>query len=161
MSCIAASKLVKEAGAKAGIKKERCHMYMFRQGSATRNARFLTDAELRLMYGWSPNSKVPGRYIHLSGGDLDAKYLSVYARGKPVEPPKPEFAPVICPRCKEKASPGMMFCPRCATPLDQAERARLSVREESTKKELAELREIVEKYLHGPSPKAGSTESSQ
>ena len=67
MSWLSADKLVKEVAGKAGIKQERAHMYMFRHGSATRNARFLTDSELRLMYGWSPTSRVPGRYIHLSG----------------------------------------------------------------------------------------------
>jgi len=147
MSWVAASKLVKEAGAKAGIKKERCHMYMFRHGSATRNARFLTDAEMRLMFGWSPNSKVPGRYIHLSGGDLDQKYQQVYGSGRPVEPPKPSFAPIICPRCRERASPGMLYCPRCATPLDQEERAKIAVQEESTKKEVSELKGLLENYL--------------
>ena len=54
----------------------------------------LTDAEMRLMFGWSPNSKVPGRY------------KQVYGSGKPVEPPEPRFAPVVSPRCQEKGSPG-------------------------------------------------------
>ena len=161
MSWIAADKLVKEAGSKAGLRKGRCHMYMFRHGSATRNARFLTDAEMRLMFGWSPSSKVPGRYVHLSGGDLDRKYQQVYGSGRPVEPPKPSFSPVICPRCQEKASPGMLYCPRCASPLDQAERAKIAVKEESTKKEVSELRGLLEKYLktpapEGPSPAAGA-----
>ncbi len=154
MSWLAADKLVKEAGSKAGVRKGRCHMYMFRHGSATRNARFLTDAEMRLMFGWSPSSKVPGRYVHLSGGDLDQKYQQVYGSGRPVEPPKPSFAPVICPRCQAKASPGMLYCPRCASPLDQAERAKIAVQEESTKKEVSELRGLLEKYLKTPAPKA-------
>ena len=147
MSWVAADRLVKEAGAKAGIKKARCHMYMFRHGSATRNARFLTDAEMRLMFGWSPNSKVPGRYVHLSGGDLDEKYRQVYGSGRPVEPPKPEFAPVVCPRCQEKGSPGMRFCPKCATPLEPEERARAAAAEAMTRQEITELRRLVEKSL--------------
>ncbi len=156
MSWLAADKLVKEAGSKAGLRKGRCHMYMFRHGSATRNARFLTDAEMRLMFGWSPSSKVPGRYVHLSGGDLDQKYQQVYGSGRPVEPPKPSFSPVICPRCQEKASPGMLYCPRCASPLDQAERAKVAVKEESTKKEVSELRGLLEKYLKTPAPEGPS-----
>jgi len=156
MSWLAADKLVKEAGSKAGVRKGRCHMYMFRHGSATRNARFLTDAEMRLMFGWSPSSKVPGRYVHLSGGDLDQKYQQVYGSGRPVEPPRPSFAPVICPRCQEKASPGMLYCPRCASPLDQAERAKVAVQEESTKKEVSELKGLLEKYLKTPAPEGQS-----
>jgi len=156
MSWLAADKLVKDIAGRAGIKQERAHMYMFRHGSATRNARFLTDSELRLMYGWSPTSRVPGRYIHLSGGDLDEKYRAVYT-GKPVEPAKPDFAPVICPRCGSKASPGMRFCPKCASPLERAERAKMAVQEESTKREVSELRGLLEKYLRPPSPKGKAT----
>ncbi len=142
--------MIKQVGKKAAIKKPRVHMYMFRHGSATRNAKFLTDSELKLMYGWSMSSRMPATYIHLSGGDLDRKYQAVYS-GKPVEPPKPEFAPVICPRCKEKASPGMLYCPKCATPLDQAERAKMALQEEQTKRDVTELRGLVERYLGTPS----------
>ncbi len=144
----ACSAMIKDVAKKAAIQKPRVHMYMFRHGSATRNAKFLTDSELRLMYGWSMSSRTPATYIHLSGGDLDRKYQSVYS-GRPVEPPKPEFAPVFCPRCKEKASPGMMYCPKCATPLDREERAKITIQEESTKREVSELRGLLEKYLHG------------
>lgn len=44
---------------------------MFRHGSATRNAKYLTDSELKLMYGWTMDPRMPSVYIHLSGGDLD------------------------------------------------------------------------------------------
>ena len=152
MSWLAADKLVKEAGSKAGIRKGRCHMYMFRHGSATRNARFLTDAEMRLMFGWSPSSKVPGRYVHLSGGDLDQKYQQVYGSGRPVEPPKPSSRPVVCPRCQEKGSPGMRFCPKCATPLEQEERARAAAEEAVTRQEMTELRKLVERSLKTENP---------
>ncbi|MDV3278758.1 MAG: site-specific integrase [Nitrososphaerales archaeon] len=152
----ACSAMIKDVAKKAAIKKPRVHMYMFRHESATRNAKFLTDSELRLMYGWSMSSRTPATYIHLSGGDLDRKYQAVYS-GRPVEPPKPEFAPVICPRCKEKASPGMMYCPKCATPLDLGERAKMAVQEESTKREVSELRRLLEKYLRGSDSKDNST----
>lgn len=155
MGWTAADRLVKEAGARVGIKKARCHMYMFRHGSATRNARFLTDAEMRLMFGWSPGSKVPGRYIHLSGGDLDEKYQQVYGSGRPAEPPKPEFAPLVCPRCQDKASPGMRYCPKCATPLEQEEKRRAAAQEAMTRQEISELRKLVEKSLHPPVSGAG------
>lgn len=147
LSWVGCSRLLKIAAKKAGIKKSRIHMYMFRHGSATRNAKYLSDAELRLMYGWSPSSRMPAVYIHLSGGDLDEKYQQVYGSGRPVEPPKPSFAPVICPRCQEKASPGMLYCPKCATPLDQGERSKIAVQEENTKKEVSELKGLLEKYL--------------
>jgi len=38
---------------RAGIRKKRIHGYMFRHGSATRNAKYFTVSELNRMYGWS------------------------------------------------------------------------------------------------------------
>jgi integrase len=140
-------KMLKETAKKAGIARPRVFTYMLRHGSATRNARFLTDSELKLMYGWSMSSRMTGTYVHLSGGDLDEKYRQVYGTGKPAEPPRPSFAPTICPRCKEMGSPGMLYCPKCAAPLDQTERARLVLREETAKNEIAELRGLLERYL--------------
>ena len=147
MSYVACSRMLKAAAAKAGVKHQRIHMYMFRHGSATRNAKYLSDAELRLMFGWSATSRMPAVYIHLSGGDLDMKYQQVYGSGKPVEPPKPAFAPPVCPRCQERGSPGMRFCPKCATPLEPGERAKAAAEEVATKKEISELRKLVEKSL--------------
>ena len=147
LSYTACSRMLKETAKRAGIKKQRIHMYMFRHGSATRNAKYLSDAELRLMFGWSPTSRMPAVYIHLSGGDLDMKYQQVYGSGKPVEPPMPAFAPPICPRCQAKASPGMLYCPKCATPLDKTERAKMALQEQNNRDEVTELKELLEKYL--------------
>jgi hypothetical protein len=100
-------------------------------------------------------SRMPAVYIHLSAADLDQKYQQVYGAGKPVEPPRPSFAPMICPRCQEKAAPGMLYCPKCATPLDKAERAKMVMQEQNTKDEVTELRELLEKYLKDPGQKDG------
>jgi len=148
LSWVAPNRIVKEVAAEAGIKKPRATLYMFRHGSATRNAKYLTDSELKLLYGWSGSSRMPAVYVHLSGGDLDEKYQSVYS-GKHVETPRPEFAPTICPRCKEKAAPGMLYCPKCATPLDRGERAKMAVQDQRTREEISELRRIIEQRL-GP-----------
>ena len=144
-------KMLKETARMAGIARPRVFTYMLRHSSATRNARFLTDSELKLMYGWSMSPRMTGTYVHLSGGDLDEKYRQVYGTGKPVEPPRPSFAPTVCPRCKEMAAPGMLYCPKCAAPLDRTERARLTLQEQTTKNEIAELRGLLEKYLQPPS----------
>lgn len=123
--------------------------------SVGRLAKYLTDSELKRMYGWSMASRMPAVYIHLSAADLDEKYQQVYGAGRPVEPPKPNFSPTICPRCQEKASPGMLYCPKCATPLDQAERAKMAMREQNTMDEMAELRKLLKKYLDAPIVKEG------
>ena len=148
LSWVRWNRRLKQLAKQAGIKK-RIFNNMLRHGSATRNAKFLTDSELKLMYGWSMSSKMPAVYVHLSGRDLDDKLTSLYG-GQKVEQSKPEFVPVICPRCSEKASPGMLYCPRCASPLGMEERSRIATEDESIRRELTELRKVVEKYLIGP-----------
>ncbi len=148
LSWIRWNRCLKQVAQRAGVKK-RVFNHMLRHGSATRNAKFLTDSELKLMYGWSMSSKMPAVYVHLSGRDLDDKLTAIYT-GERIEPIKPDFAPVICPRCNEKASRGMVFCPKCATPLDPRERSKMTVEDEGAKNELRELRKLVEKYLAGP-----------
>ena len=155
LSWVAADRRLKQIARKAGVNKPRAYWYMFRHCSATRNARYLTDSEMRLMFGWSRDSKMPGVYVHLTGGDLEAKYQEVYGSGKPVEPPKPAFSPVVCARCGDKASPGMRFCPKCASPLEAEARAKMAVQEEETRNEIAELRKLVEKSLNHPASEGG------
>jgi integrase len=65
---------LKHIARQAGITK-RVFNHMLRHGSATRNAQFLTDSELKIMYGWAMGSKMPAVYVHLSGKDLDGKLL--------------------------------------------------------------------------------------
>jgi integrase/recombinase XerD len=157
---VALSRMVRATAKKAGIVKPRAYPYMLRHGSATRNAKHLTDSELKLMYGWSMGSRMPAVYVHLSGGDLDEKYRQVYGTGKPLEPPKPSFAPTVCPRCREMAAPGMLYCPKCAAPLDETERAKMRLQEQTSRNEISELKALLEKYLH-PQASEAETESSQ
>jgi site-specific recombinase XerD len=63
---------LKSLARQAGITK-RVFNHMLRHGSATKNAQFLTDSELKIMYGWAMASKMPAVYVHLSGKDLDGK----------------------------------------------------------------------------------------
>ena len=81
---------LKQIARDAGIQK-RVFNHMLRHGSATRNAKFLTDSELKVMYGWSMSSKMPTVYVHLSGKDLDDKLTALYS-GTKIEQ-KPEFTP--------------------------------------------------------------------
>ncbi len=78
---------------------------MLRHGSATVNARYLTDSELKVRYGWAMSSRMPAVYVHLSSQDLDDKLQSIYS-GKPVETKEPEFSPIVCPRCNEEDTSG-------------------------------------------------------
>jgi len=141
---------LKEIAKKAGINGKRIHNHLLRHGSATQAAKFLTDSELKVFYGWTMGSKMPATYIHLSGQDLDEKLERLH-EGRVLEPPKVEFTPVLCPRCGEKNTPGMKFCGRCGTPLDQGGQAKERAEIESLKMELDRIKETLEKALSRPS----------
>ncbi|MDG6927900.1 MAG: tyrosine-type recombinase/integrase, partial [Nitrososphaerota archaeon] len=52
--------MLKRTAKKAGIKK-RVYPHLFRHSSATANARYLTEYEMRLRYGWASGSDTPSR----------------------------------------------------------------------------------------------------
>lgn len=114
------NRIMKEVAQKADVNGKRIHHYLLRHGSATEAAKHFTDSELKILYGWTMGSRMPATYIHLSARDIDPKLEQIYS-GKSIEPAKPEFFPLICPRCGEKNSPGIRFCGRCGTPLDAGE----------------------------------------
>ncbi len=134
-------KILKDTAERAGIRK-RIYPHLFRHSSATSNARFLTEYELRVRYGWSSESDVPARYVHLSQRDLDEKLASVYA-SRQVEPPKPKFAPIICPRCGAENTPGTRYCSKCGTPLTAEELARSTVEIQELKEKVDQLTKIL------------------
>ncbi|MDG7013924.1 MAG: hypothetical protein JRN11_00785 [Nitrososphaerota archaeon] len=50
----------------------------------------------------------------------------------------------------------MTYCPKCVTPLDRSVMAKRSIQEESTRREVTELRGPLEKYLNDSAAKDGS-----
>jgi integrase/recombinase XerD len=138
--------VLKRAWIKSGIKKPRMYSRMLRHGSATENARFLSDSELKVKHGWTMSSRMPAVYVQLSGKDLDDKLVSIYS-GKAVKPPTPEFTLVICPRCKGSCSPGMVYCSRCGTPLNPEELATVSISETQSDMRLQAVEKKLEEAL--------------
>jgi integrase len=137
-------------GKKAGIKGKQVHSYLLRHGSATEAAKYLTDAEMKVRYGWTMNSGMPGVYVHLSAQDLDPKLARAYS-GKPFEPTRPEFSPVSCVRCGEKNTPGVSYCGRCGTPLNAQELAKSSIEIEALKAELRDVKKLLSQLISQPS----------
>ena len=84
-------RLLERARKRAGIEKP-VNPHHFRHSRATQLANWLTEAQLCGWFGWVQGSKVPARYVHLSGRDIDAAYLALakaegYRRLSP--PPTP------------------------------------------------------------------------
>jgi site-specific recombinase XerC len=70
------NKLMKDKASMVGISK-RIYPHLLRHTRTTELARFLTDREMCVYFGWWKNSRMPGYYSHLSFKDLDAKILEL------------------------------------------------------------------------------------
>lgn len=69
-------KVIRKAKKRAGIKR-RIYPHLFRHTRATHLGKHLTDREMCLFFGWSPDSDMPQKYVHLSGRDVDQKIISL------------------------------------------------------------------------------------
>ena len=69
-------RLLERARKRADVEKP-VNPHHFRHSRATHLANWLTEAQLCGWFGWVQGSKVPARYVHLSGRDIDAAYLAL------------------------------------------------------------------------------------
>ncbi|MCW4017785.1 MAG: site-specific integrase [Candidatus Bathyarchaeota archaeon] len=109
--------MLKEVASKTGIKKK-IYPHLFRHSRATHLAKFLTEAQMNVFFGWKPGSKMPSIYVHLSGRDVDAALFKL--QGIKVEEKAAEslLKRVSCPKCTQANTPDSKFCMRCGSPLD-------------------------------------------
>ncbi len=110
--------IVQQIAKRAGIAK-RVYPHLFRHTRATHLAKYLTEQELKIYFGWAKGSDMPGVYVHLSGRDVENKILQISG----VKPKESESLPTLptikCYRCGEENSSGNKFCWKCGAPLEQ------------------------------------------
>lgn len=132
----------------------RKHVYphLLRHSRATHlAAKGLNEAQLREIFGWTRDSRMPGVYVHLSGRDTDASILELY--GIDVEPSENqlEMGTKRCPFCAHENSPNAKFCGECNGPLDalaaESSDRRLREQDELTKKVIRKLIERAPEAL--------------
>jgi hypothetical protein len=58
-------------------RRKRRDSLLEKDSRATYLANYLTEAQMCAWFGWVPGSRVPGRYVHLSGRDIDQAYVSM------------------------------------------------------------------------------------
>ena len=76
--------------------------HAFRHARATHLANQLTEAQLKQLFGWSQESKMAGRYVHLSGRDVDTALLRIHGLATGKEQYKPKLSVAICVRCEHE-----------------------------------------------------------
>jgi len=110
-------KMLSRTAKRAGIKKH-VNPHNFRHSRATYLAQFLTEAQLKEVFGWVQDSGMASQYIHLSGKQVDDALLKVYGLKKE-EKKEDVLMNITCPRCKEANSPNNSYCEKCWLPLTQ------------------------------------------
>ena len=95
----------------AGINK-RFYMYLNRHSEITNTANFLTEGQLRKRHGWTPGSKSPEIYTHLTQGDVDDAMLNHYGIKKNDEDNQSN-PPKICSICDMPNEFRASSCSKC------------------------------------------------
>ncbi len=111
--------IVKRAGLKADIKK-RIWVHGFRHSSATDFAKQgYNEVEMKLKYGWAPNSTIPSRYMHYKYDELRNKILSKHGKAVDEKPIDENMIPAKeCPFCSHENPFDSEYCGKCAKPMD-------------------------------------------
>ena len=121
----------------AGLKKH-TNPHLFRHSAATERARQgWNEAQMRAYFGWSKNSDMPSRYVHLAGldyEDIELERRGLKSRG---DKGKPVLAPLICRVCKAQNVPTASFCLACRNPVSPKAEAELEARRDVEVKEAA------------------------
>lgn len=118
----------KELRQRSGIKKP-LHPHVFRHVSATDRAlQGFQEKELRVIYGWSANSRMVDLYCNFDSEQVDEKILE--KEGKIVKKDKKiEIAnAIICTNCSKENMPTNLYCSVCNNELTKK-----SVTEETEK----------------------------
>ena len=116
MNYPSANKVLKTACKKAGINR-RIYFYLFRHSEATRIASYMPEPLSRKRHGWSPTSKMPSKYAHINGKDVDDAYLIHHG----IEPENQDIestTPIMCPICLNPNSHDAEICDNCCKPLN-------------------------------------------
>jgi integrase/recombinase XerD len=111
-----ARKLLTRLRTKAGVAKA-VNPQAFRHARATQLANYLTEAQLKEFFGWSRDSKMAGRYVHLSGRDVDNALLRAHGLQAKREEEKPKLNVAKCARCDFNNSTVNSFCSKCGMTL--------------------------------------------
>jgi len=108
-------KMLSTLARKARITKP-INPHSFRHSRATYMAQFLTEAQMKEYFGWSQDSNMAARYVHLSGKQVDDAILKMYGLKKEDEK-KDVLKQEPCPRCKTTNDVNNQYCTKCWLPL--------------------------------------------
>lgn len=115
MTYSAAKQLLSRRARIAGLSKK-IHLNLFRHTAATTAANFMTEAQMRKRHGWSSDSKMPARYVHLVNADVDDAIFEHLGIKKKTE--TSVKIPLKCTVCDMPNPSQSRTCSKCGRPLD-------------------------------------------
>jgi len=141
-------KLLERPAERAGVEKP-MNPHHFRHSRATHLAQDFTEAEMCEWFGWVQGSDVPGKYVHLSGRDIDRSYFENQGL-ESVEEEEEEDPVVECWNCHELNERGDHYCGKCGSPLteeakDDQEMRKAQLQEERKDAEDMDVFRFIEK----------------
>lgn len=84
-----------------------------RHASLTQKSKILKEATLRVFAGWTANSDMPRRYIHLFGNAACEDILEAYGLVSKDQQISSLLQNKQCPNCSEPCKPDAKFCTKC------------------------------------------------
>jgi len=103
---------------RGGVKKS-INPYLFRHSRATHLASFLTEAQMKVHFGWVQDSDMAAVYVHLSGRDVDDALLKLHGLKKDEHGAGQNLlTPKRCLQCSTDNPAGNHFCSLCGLALD-------------------------------------------
>lgn len=141
----AANKMLERRATSVGITKK-INLKLFRHSRATFLANVLTEPQMRERHGWTKDSKMPSRYVHLINADVDKAMLKHYGIEKNYDITESR-APKTCYICQMPNSFDSKLCSRCGKPLDTQTAIDADSQREEEMKKLVESDSIKEKRI--------------
>lgn len=134
-------KLLRVLAKNADVKKK-VNPHNFRHARASYLANYLTESQLKEVFGWTQASRMASVYIHISGKNTDQAILKVYGKTLEIETDKANLVPKTCPRCKTENESTHKYCKLCGMALDEEERTKL-VASQSSKGEIDKFMNLL------------------
>src|SRR5437867_2579213 len=107
-----AEKIMADTIARAGLENMHATLYLLRHSRATHLANHFTEPQMCSFFGWRAGTKVVGRYVHLSGRDLDNALLNLSGNTTISRSMEYKLVSEKCIRCSESIDPSSNFCKR-------------------------------------------------
>ena len=98
---------------------KRVYPHLFRHTRVTHLLanRHINEAQAKVYFGWTPDSKMLSEYSHLISGDVNKAILEMHGI-KTGEEKESRLKPKQCPRCETINSKDALFCHKCGGVLD-------------------------------------------